>query len=85
MDRLTPKQRQALDIIAEHIDSEGTFPTQAHMMKELGARYPHSITQYLRALVRKGHLVKIGFGQYELPHFTCPCCGARVATTEVIQ
>lgn len=51
---LTPRQREILKYISEHIDSEGFPPTRAELCGHFGFRSPNAAESHLRALAGKG-------------------------------
>lgn len=52
--RLTPRQRQILQLILHAIASNGAPPTRAEIATEFGFRSPNAAEAHLRALARKG-------------------------------
>lgn len=61
---LTEKQEEVLHFITRYVDQKKDFPSFRTIQDELGYASPNSITQYMKALVRKGYLVQHG-DQYE--------------------
>src|SRR4051812_24680272 len=51
---LTPRQREILKLIQEHMSEEGMPPTRAEIAQEMGFRSPNAAEEHLRALQRKG-------------------------------
>lgn len=51
---LTPRQREILSYISEHIDLHGFPPTRAELSKRFGFRSPNAAESHLRALDGKG-------------------------------
>ncbi|XOZ33932.1 transcriptional repressor LexA [Halomonadaceae bacterium KBTZ08] len=51
---LTPRQRQILDLIREHVHSTGYPPTRAEIATTLGFKSANAAEEHLRALARKG-------------------------------
>jgi repressor LexA len=66
MKGLSPRQKDVLEAICHVVDREGRFPTVRELARLLGVSSPATISQHLRALVRKGYLEKSGF-HYVLP------------------
>ncbi len=54
MERLTPRQRQVLELIRDFIDRTGLPPTRAEIAESLGFRSANAAEDHLRALARKG-------------------------------
>ncbi len=69
MDRkpLTAKQQALLDFIREHAQEAGALPTYRQMIAAMGFRSPNSVTQNLRALVRKHYLSRDRDGYHLRP------------------
>jgi len=53
-DKLTPRQRQVLDLVRENITESGMPPTRAEIATALGFRSANAAEEHLRALARKG-------------------------------
>lgn len=51
---LTPRQKQILELIKQHIENTGYPPTRAEIANELGFKSPNAAEEHLRALARKG-------------------------------
>lgn len=51
---LTKRQKEVLNFISEHIDSEGFPPTRNEVSKHFGFRSPNAAESHLRALAHKG-------------------------------
>ncbi len=51
---LTPRQREILKFISQHIDQHGFPPTRAELSKHFGFRSPNAAESHLRALDGKG-------------------------------
>jgi repressor LexA len=60
MDELSPRQQNVLDAIVGTIRDQGRFPSVREIGKALGIRSPATISQHLRALLRKGCLERSG-------------------------
>ena len=54
MDELTPRQAEILQLIQEHLSSQGFPPTRAEICRTMGFRSPNAAEEHLRALARKG-------------------------------
>ena len=59
---LTKRQKQILNFISDHIDSEGFPPTRNELSKHFGFRSPNAAESHLRALESKG-VIRIGAGR----------------------
>ena len=59
---LTKRQKQILNFISNHIDSEGFPPTRNELSKHFGFRSPNAAESHLRALENKG-VIRIGAGR----------------------
>ncbi|MFN2165857.1 MAG: transcriptional repressor LexA [Anaerolineae bacterium] len=55
-DRLTKRQREILNYIAEHIDIKGFPPTRNELCTRFGFRSPNAAESHLKALAQKGVL-----------------------------
>jgi repressor LexA len=51
---LTPRQREILGFIAQHIEQKGFPPTRSELCSHFGFRSPNAAESHLRALARKG-------------------------------
>lgn len=51
---LTPRQREVLNYISEHIDNNGFPPTRAELSGHFGFRSPNAAESHLKALDSKG-------------------------------
>jgi len=51
---LTPRQKQILIFISDHIDKNGFPPTRNEVSEHFGFRSPNAAESHLRALARKG-------------------------------
>lgn len=58
---LTKRQKEILNFISDHIDSEGFPPTRNEISKHFGFRSPNAAESHLRTLQRKG-VIKIQAG-----------------------
>ncbi len=56
MSELTARQAQILELIREHLGTNGMPPTRAEIARELGFRSANAAEGHLRALARKGVL-----------------------------
>lgn len=56
--KLTAKQHEFLHFLIDHTRKTGVWPTYRETIEHFGYRSPNSVTQNLKALHRKGHLVK---------------------------
>ena len=56
MRKLTPRQKEILDLIQSFIDDFGMPPTRAEIAKELGFKSANAAEEHLRALQKKGVL-----------------------------
>ena len=56
MIELTPRQREILELIREHLEAHGHPPTRAEIARRLGFRSANAAESHLRALERKGAL-----------------------------
>jgi repressor LexA len=54
---LTPRQREILDLIREHIETTGAPPTRAEIAAAFGFRSANAAEEHLRALARKGAIL----------------------------
>lgn len=54
--KLTPRQRQILDLIRVRIDETGFPPTRAEIAAAFGFRSANAAEEHLRALARKGEI-----------------------------
>ena len=52
--KLTPRQRQVLELIQNHLDETGFPPTRLEIARLLGFRSANAAEEHLRALARKG-------------------------------
>lgn len=52
--KLTPRQRQILQLIEHAIERNGAPPTRAEIAAEFGFKSPNAAEEHLRALARKG-------------------------------
>ena len=64
--RLTEKQRAVLDFIAECVEEGREWPSYDDFKREFGYKSSNSVTQNLKALAKKGYLIKTQAG-YQLP------------------
>jgi repressor LexA len=54
MVELTPRQREILKLIQEHVSEEGMPPTRAEIAQRMGFKSPNAAEEHLRALQKKG-------------------------------
>jgi repressor LexA len=59
---LTKRQKQILNFISDHIDSDGFPPTRNELSKHFGFRSPNAAESHLRALENKG-VIRIEAGR----------------------
>jgi repressor LexA len=58
--KLTPRQRQVLELVQSAIQRSGAPPTRAEIAAELGFRSANAAEEHLQALARKGVIELIG-------------------------
>jgi SOS-response transcriptional repressor LexA len=56
--QLTLKQLEFLNYIKDYKSDKGVFPTYIVIQEAFGFRSPHSVTQNIKALIKKGYLTK---------------------------
>jgi len=56
MDALTARQEKCLRLIREYIRREQRSPTRRELAKLTGQKSTHGVTQFLKALQRKGYI-----------------------------
>ena len=61
---LTDKQQQLFDTIVEYVRDHDQWPPIPYLADELGYKSPNSITQLYESLIKKGYIVKTGWGSY---------------------
>lgn len=71
MKALTPRQRQALDLIYAHRDKHGVPPTYRQLGTLLGLKRGWQPTSLLEALANRGY-IEIGRGGIQLPRQRVP-------------
>ena len=79
---LTKRQKQILNFISNHIDSEGFPPTRNELSKHFGFRSPNAAESHLRALENKG-VIRIQAGRSRgiaLTALAGPSLPSRTAT-----
>ncbi|MCF6218364.1 MAG: transcriptional repressor LexA [Gammaproteobacteria bacterium] len=54
MENLTPRQKDVLKLIRQHINNTGMPPTRSEIAKALGFKSANAAEQHLRALAKKG-------------------------------
>ncbi len=55
---ITARQREALDIVVQSIDERGYPPTLREIGERMGIRSTNGVNDHLKALERKGYLVR---------------------------
>lgn len=60
MERLSRRQRDVLDAILARVRGEGRFPSVREIGASLGIRSPATVSQHLKALLKKGFLEQRG-------------------------
>lgn len=55
---LSPRQQQTLDVILDHIRTEGLPPTIREIMTKLKVAYPRGVQRHLEALEKKGYITR---------------------------
>lgn len=65
--QLTKKQLEFFNFIREYRLENGIWPTYREIADALDFRSPNSVTQNIKALMKKGYLVKSGESEYDLP------------------
>src|SRR5450759_3551093 len=53
---MTPKQKQDLEWIEQHLEKQGTMPSRREIAEGLGLSSPATIQQHIEALEKKGFL-----------------------------
>lgn len=53
---MTPKQKQVLEWIEQHLEKQGTMPSRREIAEGLGLSSPATIQQHIEALEKKGFL-----------------------------
>ncbi len=53
---ITPKQKQVLEWIEQHLEKQGTMPSRREIAEGLGLSSPATIQQHIEALEKKGFL-----------------------------
>ncbi len=56
MKQLTARQQQVLDLIREHVHTQGMPPTRMEIAHMLGLRSANAVEDHLKALARKGYV-----------------------------
>ena len=59
MVKLTKRQQDVLNVLANHIEQTGLPPTRAEIATELGFKSANAAEEHLKALARKGAIEKI--------------------------
>ncbi len=59
---LTAKQRLFLEYLIQRVAETGVWPTYQELVEYFGFRSPNSVTQNLRALIKKGYLTRDALG-----------------------
>jgi len=65
--QLTKKQLEFFQFIRDFKKSNGLWPTYREIADNLDFKSPNSVTQNIKALIKKGYLLKSGDQEYELP------------------
>jgi repressor LexA len=60
---LTPKQKQILEFIEQHLNENQTMPSRREIALGLGLSSPATIQQHIEALEKKGFLKRGGMGE----------------------
>ncbi len=86
MSELTPRQREIVELIRDHLEAHGCPPTRAEIAETLGFRSANAAETHLRALARKGVIeltrgASRGIRLLEAPPAGMPLVG-RVAAGE---
>lgn len=76
MQGLTERQRQILDFISQRIQEQGYPPTIREIGEEMGIRSTNGVNDHLKALERKGFLVREGLKSRALRPVMEPADGA---------
>ncbi len=64
--QLTKKQLEFFHFIREYRKTNGIWPTYREIADQLDYKSPNSVTQNIKALIKKGVLRKSGELEYEL-------------------
>ena len=54
--KLTPRQKEILELISHAIDESGSPPTRAEIANQLGFASANAAEEHLRALAKKGYI-----------------------------
>lgn len=81
--QLTHRQQQALDFITACLDANGYPPTLREIGEHMGIRSTNGVNDHLKALERKGYLVREELKSRALRPVDAPESAARSRTTEV--
>lgn len=65
--KLTAKQHEFLQFLIDHTQENDVWPTYREIIDHFGYRSPNSVTQNLKALHRKNHLVRDNQGYHLAP------------------
>jgi len=65
--KLTAKQHEFLQFLIDHTQENDVWPTYREIIDHFGYRSPNSVTQNLKALHRKHHLVRDNQGYHLAP------------------
>ncbi len=65
--KLTAKQHEFLQFLIDHVRETGVWPTYREIIDHFGYRSPNSVTQNLKALHKKGHLIRDQQGYHLAP------------------
>lgn len=64
--QLTRKQKEFYNYIVDFKNEHSLWPTYREIADEFGFKSPNSVTQNIKALLKKGYLVKTGEDEYAL-------------------
>jgi len=67
--KLTAKQYEFLQFLIDHTEETGVWPTYREIIDHFGYASPNSVTQNLKALHKKGHLVRDDQGYHLAPKY----------------
>ncbi|GAA5522610.1 repressor LexA [Aliifodinibius salicampi] len=63
--KLTNKQNDFFNFLVRYVREFEQWPSHQDLMDEFGFKSPRSITQLYEALIKKNHLVKADWGEYD--------------------
>lgn len=85
MQGLTDRQRQILEFISKRIEEQGYPPTIREIGEEMGIRSTNGVNDHLKALERKGYLIREGLKSRALrPVSRWDCAEAANDTPDVV-